>query len=193
MRKMFPVVFLSVIVALGATFLLDAQQSPNSCPGMSGGKGMHGKRMHGKGMHGQGMHASDPAHQADMELFHFLLDNRQSIRRTVTKTADGVASITESDDPKIAEGIRTHVAAMEKRIVGNAPIHMRDPLFSEIFKNADKITMKLEPTEKGLKVSETSKDPYVVTLIHAHADVIDAFVKNGREEAMKNHAVPKAK
>lgn len=37
---------------------------------------------------------------------------------------------------------------------------------------------------------ETSKDAYVVKLLQAHADVIGAFLANGRSEMMKNHPVP---
>lgn len=33
------------------------------------------------------------------------------------------------------------------------PIHMRDPLFRELFANADKIVMRSEATEKGVKVT----------------------------------------
>jgi hypothetical protein len=43
---------------------------------------------------------------------------------------------------------------------------------------------------RGIRVTETSTDPYVVKLIQAHAEVLNAFIKNGRAEAMKNHDVP---
>jgi high-affinity K+ transport system ATPase subunit B len=39
-------------------------------------------------------------------------------------------------------------------------------------------------------VSEASRDPYVVKLIQAHAQVVSAFIANGRSEMMKNHPVP---
>jgi hypothetical protein len=37
---------------------------------------------------------------------------------------------------------------------------------------------------------ETSKDPCVVKLLQAHADLIGAFLANGMSEMMKNHPVP---
>ena len=55
---------------------------------------------------------------------------------------------------------------------------------------ADRIEMKFEKTDKGMKVVETSDDPYVVKLIQAHAKVVSQFVANGFEEAHRNHAVP---
>ena len=67
---------------------------------------------------------------------------------------------------------------------------MRDPLFAELFRHADKIKMQHEDTEHGVRVVETSADPYVARLIKAHAKVVSGFVDRGFDEAMKNHAVP---
>lgn len=130
------------------------------------------------------------AQQADMELFHFLLDHRAEIMRKVKKLDNGIETVTESEDPKVVEKLQAHVESMYKRVKEKRPIHMRDPLFAEIFRNADKITMELEKTKKGVKVTETSKDAYAVKLIQAHAEVVNLFLKNGRSEMRKNHAVP---
>lgn len=132
----------------------------------------------------------DTSHMADMPLIHELLDNGSRITRTVTVLPDGVEALTESDDPAIAKSIQTHVAAMYGRVTEGRPIHMRDPLFRAIFEHASKITFAHTATPRGVKVVETSTDPYVVKLIRAHADVLNAFIKNGRSEAMKNHDVP---
>jgi hypothetical protein len=50
--------------------------------------------------------------------------------------------------------------------------------------------MEITDTEKGVRVVETSDDPYVASLIHSHADVVSQFIENGHEEVRKNHAVP---
>lgn len=99
--------------------------------------------------------------------------------------------MTESDDPKIVPELQKHVASMVKRIEQGQPIRMRDPLFAEIFRHAEKIDVKVEQTEKGVRVVETSSDPYVARLIQAHAKVVSRFVKHGYPEAQANHAVPK--
>ena len=132
----------------------------------------------------------DAAQQADMQLFHFLLNNRQNITRKVTKLPNGVETLTESADPAVAGKIQAHVASMYKRLEDGRPIHARDPLFAEIFRNKDKITMKLEKTDSGVRVTETSNDAYVARLIQAHAEVVSRFLKNGPLEVRKNHAVP---
>ncbi len=123
------------------------------------------------------------------QLFHFLLNNRQNITPKVTKLPNGVETLTESADPAVAGKIQAHVASMYKRLEDGRPIHARDPLFAEIFRNKDKITMKLEKTDSGVRV-ETSNDAYVARLIQAHAEVVSRFLKNGPLEVRKNHAVP---
>jgi hypothetical protein len=132
----------------------------------------------------------DPRFIEDRKWFHFLLANRAKIRRTITRTDKGVDTVTESDDPEVAAGIQTHVAAMHARVKEGRGIHLRDPLFREVFRHADKISMEITDTGKGVRVVETSDDPYVASLMHAHADVVSLFIENGHEEVRKNHAVP---
>jgi hypothetical protein len=143
----------------------------------------------GKGRMGPGG-MQDPDHMKDMQVFHQLIEQRDRITRTVTVIEKGVDTLTESDDPKVAGLIRGHVAAMSARVEQARPIHMRDPLFRAVFANADRIEMKSTATAKGVRVVETSKDPYVAKLIQAHAEVVSAFLKNGFEEMHKNHDVP---
>jgi hypothetical protein len=137
---------------------------------------------------GQGRH--DGAHMDDMRGIHALLDQRAHITRTITLRPDGVETLTESTVPEVARLIRTHVAAMYARVDGGQPIHQRDPLFREVFAHARQIVMRHEATPAGIRVVETSTDPYVARLIQAHAEVVSAFLANGRSEMMKDHPVP---
>ncbi len=146
--------------------------------------------MQGKG---QGAEQHDDRHDADHEVFQFLLSNHDKIKRTVKELHNGVETLTESDTPEIAAKIREHVEWMTSRIKTDSPIRMRDPLFAEIFKHADKIKMQHQDTGKGVRVTETSDDPYVAKLIQAHAKVVSSFVEHGFAEAMKNHPVPDTK
>ncbi|MEM9587434.1 MAG: DsrE family protein [Planctomycetota bacterium] len=167
-------------------------------PGQGRGQGFRGGRGPGVGHHGlggpdtvpHGGHAHDQRHDADREVFQFLLSNHKKINRTVKQLPDGVKTVTESDVDEIADRIKEHVHWMQDRIKNTNPIRMRDPLFAEIFRHADKITMTHQETEKGVRVTETSKDPYVAKLIQEHARVVSGFVERGFAEAMKNHAVP---
>ena len=76
---------------------------------------------------------------------------------------------------------------MLARVKEGNQIHQRDPLFVELFKNADRIEARHELTAGGVRVVETSKDAYVVKLLQAHAEVVSAFLANGMSEMMKNH------
>lgn len=141
------------------------------------------------GRGGRGM-MSDGAHAADMQVLHQLFDHRTEINRQVLMRQDGVETITESLNPDVARLLQTHVAAMLARVKEARPIHQRDPLFAELFRNADRIDARHEVTAAGVRVVETSADPYVVKLLQAHAEVVSAFIANGRSEMMKNHPVP---
>lgn len=154
-----------------------------ACCRMSGAAGQTagGPMMRGSAMAGM---------QGDMADFHFLLDHRAEIRRTVTNLPDGVETLTESDVPEVAARLRVHVSAMYARLEAKRPIHQRDPLFREVFAHADQIRVIITPTANGLRVVETSAEPAVVKLVQAHAEVVDAFLKNGMSEMMKDHPVP---
>lgn len=172
-------------------------------PGLGQGQGFRGGQNQtgpahggaGRGMHGRGMHAEqhDERHEADREVFQFLLSNHEKIKRTVKDLPNGVETLTESDVPEVAAKIKEHVEWMSVRIKDAQPIRMRDPLFAEIFKHTDKIKMLHEDTEHGVRVTETSDDPVVAKLIQAHAKVVTGFVERGFAEAMKNHPVPETK
>ena len=145
----------------------------------------------GRGMRGRGRAASDNRHAADREVFQYLLKNHTRIKRQVKELENGVETTTESDDPRVTAKIKEHVKWMTWRIEKVNPIRMRDPLFAELFRHAKQIKMRHEETEKGVKVTETSEDPYVAELIQAHAKVVSRFVEHGFEEARKNHKVPR--
>jgi hypothetical protein len=139
---------------------------------------------------GKGKMGGDPAMKADMEIFHYLLSNRMHIKRTVKNLDDGVETVTESNKAEVAMKIQEHAEAMHKRVKDGKGIHLRDPLFVEVFKHYDKVSMKVEKIDKGVKVKETSSDPYVAKLIQAHAAVVTKFIEMGHEEVRRNHPVP---
>jgi len=149
-----------------------------------------GKGPFGKGPMGKGPPGADPAFVADRDLFHELLEHRADIRREIKKTEHGVETLTESDKPEVAAAIHRHVASMEQRVKNRKPIHLRDPLFAELFRHADKITFVYKKTEKGMQVTESSDDAYVAKLIQAHAEVVSLFIKNGFDEVHRNHPLP---
>lgn len=163
----------------------DSEAAKAPGPGMGRGPGMG----HGQGM-GRG-HSGDSQHAKDHQDFFFLIEHREAIRRTVKNLPNGFESLTESDDPDVAQMIQVHVSAMYDRVENGNPIRMRDPIFRAIFGNTDQIKMKVESTDHGVRVTETSTDPYVVKVLQEHARVVSLWMKNGFAELPKNHAAPK--
>ncbi|MFT5327402.1 MAG: cytochrome c peroxidase [Planctomycetaceae bacterium] len=131
----------------------------------------------------------------DMVTLHALFDGRNKITRTIKNLPDGAETLTESDDDEIAGLIQEHVPAMDIRVNEDKPLPPMTfhPLFVAIIKHADKIEMKYESTDHGLKVTYTSKEPYVVLLIQEHAKLDSRFIKNGMEEVHKPYTIPKLK
>jgi hypothetical protein len=144
----------------------------------------------GQGGRGGGGMVHDGAHAADMQVFHQLFDHRSEIARQVVMRPDGVETVTESTNPEVTRLLQTHVTSMLARVKDGRPIHQRDPLFAELFRYADQIEAKYDLTPGGVRVIETSHDAYVVKLLQAHADVVSAFIANGRSEMMKIHPLP---
>lgn len=156
--------------------------------GMGAGRGKGGGRGPGAG---RGM-GPDAAMRVDQDVFHYLLERHELIRREVKNLDNGVETITESDDEAVSSMIQEHVAAMHERVKTGRGLRFWDELFVAVFKNHDKIKMVVENTEHGVKVTETSDDAYTVKLIQAHAVVVSKFVKRGFDEAHENHPVPAA-
>ena len=140
----------------------------------------------------QGM-MGNPANAADMQVFRQLFEHRGEITRRVVLQQDGIETVTESTNPEVTRLLQKHVASMLARVKDAQPIHQRDPLFAELFRYADRIEARHDLTAGGVRVVETSNDPYVVKLLHAHAEVIGAFLANGMSEMMKNHPLPARK
>ena len=133
---------------------------------------------------GRGMMKGDASHSADMQLFHQLFEHRAEINRQVITRADGIETVTESKVPEVTRLLQAHVVAAQQRVRMDAVANQSlgdDPTVP---------ALGSEPTVRGVRIIETSKDAYVVKLLHAHAEVVSAFLANGMSEMMKNHPVP---
>jgi hypothetical protein len=67
---------------------------------------------------GPGMMAKghDAATMAQMHDIHELFANHDRITRTVTNVPDGIRTVTESPDPRIAQLLKDHAASMRQRV-----------------------------------------------------------------------------
>jgi len=157
-------------------------------PGMGGqnGRGMMGMGRGMMGMHGGSATAGE--HSDISELFF----NHDRIKRTVTNLPEGIRTVTESDDPQVAETIKKHVAEMGKRVEeGRDPdLPIESPALKAIFRDKDKIKSTYEVTEKGIIVVQTSTDATAVKALQQHAAEVSDLAQRGmvaaHEAMMKN-------
>jgi hypothetical protein len=147
----------------------------------------------GPGMMGMG---HDSATSAQLGVIHELIANHDRIRRTVTNLPDGIRTLTESDDPKVAEWIKTHVADMGRRVAaGDDPgLPIESPALHAIFRDKDKIRTTIETTEKGVTVVQTSDDASTIAELQKHAAEVTDLVQGGMSAVhtamMRNAAGP---
>jgi hypothetical protein len=157
-------------------------------PAEEGSPLAHGREGMRHGMGGGMMGtAHDGETMAQMRAIHDLFLNHDRITRTVANLPDGIRTRTESDDPRIAQLLRDHVASMRQRVdAGDDPgLPIESEALRSIFRNYEKITTEVETTEKGVVVVQTSDDPATVAALQQHASEVTDFVRNGMA-AMRN-------
>ena len=178
----------SIALALGLAVATAVAQTSGMGPGMMHGMG-HGMR-HGMGGGAAGGHIpgagmvsmltkQDAGSSADMGLVHELLVNNQKIRRTVTKLPDGIRTVTESDDPQVAQSIKAHVASMSQRLDERREFNIFSTTLPVLFENKDKIRSTVTMTERGTVVTRTSTDTKVVAALQGHAAEVTELVDEG--------------
>ena len=171
----------SVALALGLAAATALAQGPGMGHGMAPGT-MHGM---GHGGHGPGggmvsmLTRQDAASAADMGVVHELLFNNRKIRRTVTRLPDGIRTVTESDDPRVAQAIKAHVASMSQRLEEGREFNIFSTTLPVLFDNRDKIRSAVTMTQHGAVVTRTSADAKVVAALQAHAAEVTELAEDG--------------
>jgi len=153
---------------------------------MMTGRGMMmaGGRMHGGPM-GMRMQ-SDSAFAADMSIVHELLLDHDAITRTVTALPNGIRTVTESKNPQIAAYIIRHVASMEQRLRDSSVFNVASRTLPTIFRNKDKIRTEIQPTARGVALTQTSDDSATVAALQAHALEVSALAHEGMVAMMRS-------
>lgn len=172
------------VIAAAALFAAStalAQSAPGGPgPHHHGSAGHQSMMSQGMGPGPVGMLTTQDAGSAgDMAVVMNLVHENAKIRRDVTRLPDGIRTVTESDDPKIAQDIKAHVASMSGRLDSGKEFNIFSTTLPVIFDNAKNIQSTVEYTAKGAVVTRRSKDPKVVAALQAHADEVTALVREG--------------
>ncbi len=120
--------------------------------------------------------------QAAHDNIHKLFDNHAKVKRTVTLTDTGYIAVTESDDPQIARTLRSHVNQMQDRLDEGLGVRRWDPAYDEMVRQYKDLDLKMEPTEKGLRIVMTGKTPEAVKIAQNHAQIVSKFAEKGWDE-----------
>lgn len=182
-------------LGLGLAVATTLAQTGGMGPGMMHGMGpgmMRGVD-HGAATGGHGPMAGpvamltrqDEGSAADMGLVQELVMNHAQIKRTVTNLPDGIKTVTESDDPQVAQTIKAHVASMSQRLKDGREFNIFSTTLPVLFENRDKIKSVVEVTEKGSVVTRTSTDAKVVAALQGHAAEVTELAQEGPMAMMR--------
>lgn len=132
------------------------------------------------GMPHMAMH-HDSATMAQMSAIHELIMNHDKVTRRVTNLPNGVRTVTESSDPRLARLIKDHVATMAARVrKGDDPgFPMETPAVRALFRNGAKIVMHADTTATGVVFEQTSTDSATVVALQKHAAEVSDVVREG--------------
>jgi hypothetical protein len=172
---------LGVGMAIAAVFAQPFGMGPGMMHGMEHGAAGHGPMAGAVGM----LTRQDAGSSADMGLVHDLLMNHVKIKRTVTNLPNGIRTVTESDDPKVAQAIKAHVASMSQRLKDGREFNIFSTTLPVLFENRDKIKSIVEVTEKGSVVTRTSTDVKVVAALQGHAAEVTELAQEGPVAMMR--------
>ena len=164
-------------LSLAATTVLGqpAGMGPGMMHGMEHGAGGHSPMSGATAM----LTKQDAGSAADMDLVHDLVMNHARIKRTVTNLPNGIRTVTESDDPKVAQAIKAHVASMSQRLKDGREFNIVSTTLPVLFENRDKIKSVVEVTEKGSIVTRTSTDAKIVAALQGHAAEVTELAQEG--------------
>ena len=121
----------------------------------------------------------DESSRADMHTVMQLFADHSAIRRRVEPIPGGVRAVTESDDPRIAALLQSHVGAMYRRIDEGRRFTMMSRTLPAMFDSARRYHRVLSLTQHGVSVVETPSDTVIAKLIRAHAVEVSGFVADG--------------
>ena len=154
---------LAITLTTAVTLRADAQG------GMAGSGGMRMGMPH------------DSVTMAQMSIAHDLVMNHDRIQRTVINLTNGVRTVTESSDPRIAALIRQHTIEMTARVTaGSDPnLPMESPAVKTIFRNRSLIRTRTDTSATGIIVEQTSTDSLTVIALQRHAAEVTDLVREG--------------
>ena len=157
--------------------------------GQGMGHGVHGHGADGSGhdevnMPGlRGLNAT-PEESAELAV---MFRNFQTITREVSDLPNGIRTVTRSSDPAVMETLVSHVAGMIGRVeAGDDPqVFIQSPTLDILFARGDAIETRIDVTDAGIVVVQTSDDPEIVAALQLHAGEVSDMADRGMQAALR--------
>lgn len=110
-----------------------------------------------------------------------LFRNFDTISRNVENLHNGIRTITNSSDPDVMDSLISHVVVMIDRVeqLNDPKIFIQSPTLDIFFLRGAEIDSKVEVTEAGIVVVQTSESPALVTALQTHAAEVTAMTDRG--------------
>lgn len=169
-----------IAVALLAFGVAHAQMNAHGLGGA-----MHGHHPGGGGhdeVNMPGLRGENATAEESGELA-VLFRNFQTLSRDVTHLPDGIRTVTRSSDPAVMEALVSHVYGMISRVEtdDDPRIFIQSPTLDIFFERGERIETRIEVTDVGIVVVQTSDDPELVEALHVHADEVTAMAERGMQ------------
>ena len=150
-------------------------------PGTGGGMHMHGADGSGHDeMTMPGLRGANATPEESAELA-VMFRGFRTMTREVEILPDGIRTVTRSSDPEVMAVLVSHVVGMIDRVErGDDPeIFIQSPTLDIIFERGDAIETKVDVTDEGVVVVQTSDDPEVVEALQVHAGEVSDMADRG--------------
>lgn len=150
-------------------------------PGTGGGMHMHGADGSGHdGMTMPGLRGANATPEESAELA-VMFRGFRTMTREVEILPDGIRTVTRSSDREVMAVLVSHVVGMIDRVerADDPEIFIQSPTLDIIFERGDAIETKVDVTDEGVVVVQTSDDPEVVEALHVHAGEVSDMADRG--------------
>ncbi len=149
------------------------------------GQGMHGHGADGTGhdeVNMPGLRGMNATSEESTELA-VMFRGFQTLSREVVDLPNGIRTVTISSDEAVMGALASHVAGMIGRVErGDDPqIMIQSPTLDIFFLRGNAIVTKIDVTDEGIVVVQTSDDPEMVTALHVHAAEVSDMADRGMQ------------
>ena len=95
----------------------------------------------------------------DMQVYMEMFQHHSEIRRSVEQLKNGVRTVTESSNPRIAAFLQSHVAKMYQHVAQVQEVRCMSDSLPTMFRNSSRYRRRLMATPHGVAIEETRTIP----------------------------------